>query len=226
MSRVVLTCPNCSCGFPKDSKEITRQRKKRGENTLFFCGEKCAGLYRYAESREAKIKNLVCRCGNPYVTSTDSGYCSRRCASLYSFSEHRRIVLARVGKSSLFRNDFRALRLAADGLRNREAPKYILMSEFLIEHGVTHQFEFALETTKSIFDLHLPEENILIEFDENYHSTPDQMERDFQKDRRAVDQGYTVYRVDVRGMTAPYPASLMRFLLNRRAIEQIKDRYV
>lgn len=40
-----LICPECNSQFEKLNKEISRQRKKKGENILFFCSQSCATTY-------------------------------------------------------------------------------------------------------------------------------------------------------------------------------------
>jgi len=83
----------------------------------------------------------------------------------------------------------------ANGLRRREWEKYDGIHGYLSAAGIPHDFEVPVGDF--VYDLALPREKLLIEFDGRYHKSYAQRKADKKKDEEARKRGWRVVRVDV-----------------------------
>ena len=131
---------------------------------------------------------------------------SKRCASLYSMTPERLAAMTAASANTRFQPQGSTGAIARS-LAVREADKYESVDSFLLCHDEVYQFEFHLSGTNYIFDLALPQRRLFIEFDESYHSY--RVEADAAKTKAAEQQGWTVHRIDVAGVSKPYPYELI-----------------
>ena len=196
MSKIELICDWCSKPFLKEKGEISR-KLKNGKNN-FFCSLSCGAKWNN-EVRDTKSKKIImtCKCGKEFETSTKrkaKRHCSNSCASKYSVTEKRRSGNKKGGilSSSLQHMEL----LASKSLKSREGWKYKKLIEFL--NFQKEKFEFEKLLGKFVFDLALIKRMILVEFDGKYHRSLSQIKIDIKKDKLAKDNGWTIFRVNVK----------------------------
>ncbi len=124
-------------------------------------------------------------------------YCSRSCASAGSVTDARRNAV-RFGNIA-------NLNSPAKMLKKRESWKYTQLESAL--SGVPHEFEY--DFGGYVYDLFLPEFDILVEFDDKYHCGKQKI-TDHIKDVVAKLFGYSVVRVRVESASV-IPASVLNF---------------
>ncbi|EKD89727.1 MAG: hypothetical protein ACD_33C00002G0019 [uncultured bacterium] len=207
MKTTVLHCSNCNESFIKINKEITRRIKKHGNNIPFYCSISCAAI-KINSVKKKPLISKICKCGKEFKT-IDATYCCRRCASLYTFSELRRKALLINGKKNHFSKD--NIQHIASGLRSREWNKYIEIYYYLKDKNISHIFEYNLPNTRYIYDLALFDLKLLIEFDEYYHISNTEVDKN--KDLMAIKTGWKIKRIKINSKIKPYPVDLvMQFL--------------
>lgn len=204
--KLEITCSSCGNKFLKLEKEVKRQQKNKGIDTPFYCSLKCQGDAR----RVIKLPvSKICECGSSFKTTTDASYCGLRCASLFSLTKERLDKMLAASKDTRFTSD--NLDSVSNSLRVREWGKYDLLHHYLLTCCISHTFEYTLPNTRWIYDLAIHDLNLLIEFDESYHSHT--VQRDYEKDKAANEQGWHIVRIDVRSATIPYSVDLIKYLL-------------
>lgn len=114
-------------------------------------------------------------------------HCSASCASANSVTEHRRYMnkLGGIDKRS-------NLLPTQDVLLKRESWKYVLIKKHLDRNNEEYIFEYALGPY--VYDLLLVNRRQIIEFDGEYHKTPNQRRVDVKKDLYAGQLGFSVVR--------------------------------
>lgn len=180
--RIEVVCTYCGKKFDKARAEIARN--PRGKH---FCSRSHSARYNAEEMKARRIERC-CPCGTTFFVpdkKKSPRYCSRSCASHYSMNESRREAQRRAGLSHTSN-----LIPIEDALRKREDWKYAQLKELL--HNHTHQFEYRVGEV--IFDLYLPDKNLLVEFDGPHHKTPSQQNLDRQKEATARSAGYNLLR--------------------------------
>lgn len=111
-------------------------------------------------------------------------------------------------------------------LKIREAFKYELMLKLLNEHKIDHEFEYRLG--EYIFDLAIFDSEILVEFDESYHSWSVQKESDSIKQKFAESKGFTVIRIETENSSV-IPAKVLNEIIElvlseRKVAQRIRDK--
>jgi very-short-patch-repair endonuclease len=89
-------------------------------------------------------------------------------------------------------------------LHYREAWKYALLSDKLLNDSRKFEFEFPIDS--SVFDLALHDKRMLVEFDGSYHRNSTQIKIDVKKDDLAKKYGYTLVRIKVANNTVINPS--------------------
>lgn len=207
MKTTVLQCSHCGSSFEKELKEVTRQRKVKGEETPFFCNMTCHGLYRVIPP-----VTKVCPCGQQFETSSGSSHCSRSCTTIYTMTPDRLNAIIEANKKTRFVTG--SLNTSDDGLRVREWDKYDTIHQMLSGLSIPHLFEYHIPGTHCVYDLALFDMWVLVEFDEPHHRKQKARDRDDEKDLVARQNGWSVFRIDTGGLVAPYPPRLLVPLLS------------
>lgn len=189
-----ITCAWCGRVSEKRTGEINRQMRKG--KTVFFCNNVCSGYYAGAnrEDRVVEVTQRCPQCGGQFVTETgklNKTFCSRKCASAGSVSEARRKAGRDIGVLYCGKDASSIVKL----MKSREALKYSLLRAYLEGKCESHEFEFVLGD--SIFDLALPAQRLLVEFDGPDHKNGKQQAADAQRDAQAAAAGWKVVRVEV-----------------------------
>lgn len=197
MTDVPLICSTCGKAFMKRKGDYNKQL--RLGQTNFFCSYSCS--VRYGNSLRTDLKHelhKVCPvCDAEFTTMSGKGeasFCSRSCASKGSVTDYRRAKAREMGLKNC---DYGigSIESIAAAMRNREAPNYIKLADYLQKSKVAYTFEYPLGSF--IFDLALPDKKLLIEFDGVYHESSAIKAKDKLKSNFAVGQGWTVCRVPV-----------------------------
>ena len=77
-----VECSYCGTLFEKNSAEIKRQRKKKGDKVRFFCSKRCIADYRDSLIDNPEKECVVC--GEKFTPPKDNRgkkTCSKKCAS-------------------------------------------------------------------------------------------------------------------------------------------------
>ena len=168
---------------------------KRGR-TLFFCSRSCSAKYNNQPRKSAAVeRTLVCPvCNNKFTTDKpyEVTFCSRSCASKGSLSEYRLQRMSEGGKVGQSRSSG-SVKTIQHLLKQRESWKYDNIRKFLESLSEEYEFEYVL--SNYVFDLALPNKQLLIEFDGKYHSSSIQRETDLIKEASAIDAGWEVVRI-------------------------------
>ena len=206
---VKVSCAYCGTVFDKEIREYNRKLREHGDSVKFYCNSKCHGLDRIVIPVE---KDVLCPCGIVFTTTTDRKHCSNSCATSYSCTDEKRNRLSIAAKqsSSGFTSD--NLDHIANGLRVREWGKYDLMHEWLTNASINHCFEYVLDGSRYVFDLALFDMRTLVEFDEYYHFS--NQEEDSIKDKVAIENGWSICRINVCNINPPYPVDLIKFVFD------------
>ena len=191
---VKLKCPECGKKFSRNIGEVRRIRH-RGRNA--YCGHLCAGLAVNRRRRKTPVViTKVCPiCSGPVITVEgrhEATFCSPRCASTGSVTPARRAAARLAGRENSKKNFILGPVL---GMRQREAWKNRRIGDFLDGRLVAHVFEYRVG--EYIFDLALPKQKLLVEFDSPYHRYESQKRKDRKKDKRAKRAGWRVHRIEV-----------------------------
>lgn len=181
-----LTCDYCQKDFWKEPKEYKRRVNKGA--THFFCSVQCLGYSRVAPLTLEERKCEKCASSFRVDARLPNRFCSRGCASAGSVTDYRKRRMVDGGHMKIGN-----LGTPADCLRIRESSKYAEVSAFLASQKIAHVFEFALGSY--VFDLCLPSQKLLIEFDGPYHKASSIRAKDAQKDAYAQRSGFCVKRV-------------------------------
>ena len=204
MSCLTVKCAHCAASLLRPVKEVNRSRRLGRE---FFCDNACKNAH-YAQPAE---QGAICEfCNLAFVSRRVRGiwtrFCSRSCASAGSVTERRKMEAKRTGSESA------NLLSVSEAMKRREDWKYAEMA--LVLEGIDHEFEF--EVGEFVFDLYLHPDNLLIEFDGEYHRTDrEQMRRDRLKDLAAKENGYELARVPVKAAKV-IPAAILSRIENAR----------
>lgn len=192
MSTKEIICVNCGKSHLIDLGEYNYQVRRGRKN--FFCSNVCSGQYNNARNKKPIIQKACEHCGNTFDCATPytKRFCSRSCASAGSITEKRLEGNRKGGLNCKEGHDAYSIQKL---LRAREAWRYTQLTALLESFNIDHEFEYVVGN-KYIFDLYLPSVNLLIEFDEDYHSGK-QLESDAVKSQFAVANGYTVDRIRV-----------------------------
>lgn len=186
-----IICTNCGNSHIIDLSEYNYQVNRGRKN--FFCSMKCAAAYNNTRNKKPAIQKACEWCGQPFECKTPytKRFCSRSCASAGSITP-KRLEGNRIGgaHSTQGHSIYSIQKL----LKQREAWKYEEIGKLLDTLGISHEFEYVVGD-KYIFDLLIPEWNVLIEFDSNYHNAPSQLESDIDKSKCATEHGYTLIRI-------------------------------
>lgn len=192
-----LKCAWCGRSFDIYKGEVTRWLK-RGRD-YFFCSISCGVSHSndVSEKKRCPLEKKCPVCSCSFTTHTGKRgktFCSRACASRGSVTPLRRARAAEIGRRNLQEG---GVKITAAQLYAREGWKYASLKKFLTQKQITHEFEYPLPTGKYVFDLALPKEKILVEFDGPYHSQGTQRKEDAKKERAARKLGWDVKRVRV-----------------------------
>lgn len=195
MKVIELQCAHCRKPITKYIGEYNRQVKKN-KNRLFFCNTSCSASYNnnLRENKRVPVDKICPHCEKGFVTmsgSNENTFCSNSCASSGSVTKHRRRGAVELGHRN--KTHIKSIDMTARGLYSREKHRYVELENWLDERDITHCFEYPLQN--SVFDLYLPDLNLLVEFDERYHDAPKQKELDQQKDQVGIDRGLQVCRI-------------------------------
>jgi very-short-patch-repair endonuclease len=185
---VILKCDHCGQQFEKEEKEYNR--RIRNGHTRFFCSHQCGSKGKPKKPiREINKKCLYC--GSEmilYGKRAVNTYCSAGCATKGSMTEHRMSQARIYGKkNSMY------LQRTCDTMLQRESWKYVDLEKFLAYANIKFKFEHPVG--KYVCDLFLPERNLVIEFDSDYHNSQKQKEYDKIRDEFLLSRGITVVRV-------------------------------
>ena len=205
---IIVRCSYCKELFEKKDVNEFYRRIALGY-TDFYCNLSCNAKARNQKYRN-KEADVNCKyCGNTFTTtirqdgSQDKTFCSRSCASAGSVTDARRQRMSEGGKigGSMTGNADNISKL----LKSREAWKYVQCRTLLESFGLNFEFEYPIDD--AVFDLALPDNMILIEFDGDNHQY-EELIRDAEKDVIASSNGWTLHRISVESNTAIKPAVL------------------
>lgn len=204
MSKIVITCAECSATLYLRLAEVKRQRKKGRVN--FFCDLRCAGAFNNRK-RRIRIVQLICvHCHYSFESTTHNkaakSFCSRSCASAGSVTIYRR---------SKARENRLPPGATASGLRERESWKYVKVGRLLERRGLKCRFERQLRRGPYVYDLLLPTLKIAVEFDGPSHQS--NSKSDAIKDAYAARHGWKVIRVPVRANAVISRRRVRKYLL-------------
>ena len=187
--KVTVVCTWCGNSVEKEQREMTRSLKR---GRFPYCNISCAAQH-HNSFKKGREFIAVCQCGIKFKTTTnkkDKKYCSRECASKFSVNALRRERSREAGLAN--KNNLISV---SETLKIREKYKYVLIAELLKENGIKHEFEFPLGSY--VYDLVLPDEKILIEFDGPDHRGDKMKLQDQEKDSFALSKGFKVIRRSV-----------------------------
>lgn len=197
---IEITCAWCGKKVHKPLNEINRQRRKGRTN--FFCSKSCAAKWHNKTHNTLPIIKKICSvCGKEFETSTavkkSRTFCSPSCASKGSMTKTR-IAACKKGGDFLKKYYPGDVKSAKKLLEKRELNKYEEIREFLDNHCISYEFEYLLED--KLYDLALPDKNILIEFDGAGHGHHSGVyhDNDKLKDQIAKYSGWQLYRIKVQ----------------------------
>jgi len=205
----LITCSWCKREFNILEIEYRRQNKK-GRNK-FFCCRSCASKYKGELFRCKEVTKICPVCDNEFQSSTSkkaSTFCSRVCASKGSVTDFRRQRARETGHKNKNNLQYSPQEIA-NTLRNREWWKYEKLYSYLTTLNIPHQFEYPIDN--NIHDLALINKKIIIEFDGREHGSKEYLSNDSQRDKKAQDQGWIVYRINVSSAEVIDPA-LIKFI--------------
>lgn len=203
-----LECSWCKIGFKIKSAEYNRCIK-RGQKS-FFCCRSCNAKKREIEQpdKRVEIEKICPYCKKPFKTMTgakSSTFCSRSCASAGSMNEERRLGQSSGGK--LTSENFISVE---ESLKLRESWKYVKIKEFL--EFQNEEFEFEYRIGCFVYDLALLKRKILIEFDGKYHKSASIVEKDKEKEKFAIENGWLIKRKPTLNNTVIEPNLLYGIL--------------
>lgn len=192
MTTKEIICVNCGKSHLIDLGEYNYQVRRGRKN--FFCSNVCSGQYNNARNKKPVIQKACEYCGNTFDCHTPytKRFCSRSCASAGSITEKRLEGNRKGGLNCKEGHNAYAIQKL---LKVREAWRYKELSALLDSFNIEHEFEYVVGN-KYIFDLYLPSINLLVEFDEDYH-TGKQLSADADKNEYALAEGYLVEHVRV-----------------------------
>lgn len=196
MQTVRIVCNRCLKEKERRFTEVKRQLAKGTRH--FFCSRECANAT-WSETltrSEPTVEKMCAYCGQQYSAIVRKGkptdYCSRSCASKGSVTDYRRQRAAELGSAV---PDEKRVDMLSQSLRSREWHKYESVHDLLNDHGIEHEFEFYFEDEPAYFDLALPDQALIVEFDGPCHSNPGEQRRDREKERLALSYGWDVVRI-------------------------------
>jgi very-short-patch-repair endonuclease len=208
-----IKCKHCDKTFNILIKEFKRQTKKG--RSYFFCCLSCAAKFKNLQAGIYPITKTCKYCNKKFLSSTKKRspiFCSRGCASAGSVTDYRRNKAIETGNKYKYKLDYSMANMAKV-LRKREERKYKLLKNYLLSIKEKHIFEFVIG--QYIFDLCLMDRKMLIEFDSPYHKNPKQQEKDYDKEKCARDNGWSIFRISTEyDMTIPVEG--LEPLLNRK----------
>lgn len=196
---VTITCVHCGAMAEKPEAEIRRQRRKGRDR--FFCSLSCAAFYNRSvrSDRCVEVVRVCPICDVSFKSKTGVHgrvFCSRSCASRGSMTAHRLARAVETGKQALASGGgMFTMESRAKGQRVKEYWKYVEVAAALEAKGIAHDFEYVIDGVGAVYDLALHDQRLLIEFDGYYHLDAPQAIRDAEKDRWAIERGWSVQRV-------------------------------
>lgn len=208
-SIIKLTCGWCGKEFERSKSEYdAAQRLKPGANSYCCIACSAKGIHRDKKTtNRVYIERKCIVCGKLFKTSYLEGYtgnnewvkngtmyCSRGCASKGSVTEYRRNKARETADNNFHRSQEDLIQDARNLNYQRDKWKYSDIETYLNEKGIKFEFEYILEN--KIFDLCIPELNLLIEFDGPDHKYD--IENDILKNAIARSNGYTLHRIDCK----------------------------
>lgn len=196
MKYTTITCAWCGEKTEKRAAEIKRQNKKGRYH--FFCSRSCSVQYGNSLKgyQREPITKICPQCNQPFEAMTgrkEPTFCSRECASKGSVTPARRRAGRQLAMAYPPKNN--SIEDIAAILLSREMWKYERLRNWLNEKNIPHQFERPIGN--GVFDLALLDRKLLIEFDGRSHKEAKQKERDAEKDSIAVQNGWSVVRIEV-----------------------------
>jgi very-short-patch-repair endonuclease len=144
----------------------------------------------------SKCRKKCKLCGKEYTYSgkktKETIYCSHSCASKGSVTDYQRKKASETLKRNGILGDIHSIR---NVLYKRELWKYAEIQNYLIENKITHEFEHIIG--EYVFDLYLPSNNLVVEFDGPEHRQKRNFEYNYIKSQSVIEKGYKVIRIDV-----------------------------
>lgn len=209
IKKITLKCDWCGKEFERSKSEYdAAQRLKPGAHS--YCCMKCSaqGIHRDKKTtNRIYIERNCIVCGKLFKTSYLEGYtgdnewvkngtfyCSRGCASKGNVTEYRRNKARETADNNFHRSQEELIQDARNLNYQKDRWKYSDIDAYLTKENIKFEFEYILEN--KIFDLFLPDFQILIEFDGPDHKYD--ISNDMKKNYIARSHGYRLYRIDCK----------------------------
>lgn len=213
LNMITLICGYCGKTFEKDTGEYN-WHVKRGRTT-FYCCQSCSAKASNSKHIKYGPRTQVCKfCGRSFYTESKFSvkFCSRQCASAGSITDDRRRKMSEGGKYSQ-QNHPSDVCSIQKLLKTREHSRYAQLENLLSDMNIVHEFEHVIE--QYVYDLYLVlcDTKVIIEFDEDYHKSVNQIPIDITKTNVANSNGYKLYRVNCE-VGESYSLNMIKHILD------------